>query len=188
MSVEKWKKIEGYEGYYISNKGRVRVLDRIGARGEYIPGCIRKENISQGGYSYVALSKGGILKNFRVSRLVANAFIPNPYGLPEVNHKDENKLNNSVENLEWCTRQYNANYGTARERALLAIRAAVENGTWKSKRSRAVICIDTGEVFESASKAAKKFGVDRHTISYCIRKQNGVWRGMHWAYLDTACE
>lgn len=67
----------------------------------------------------VRLRKNGEQRRYSVHRLVAETFIENPNNLPEVNHKDENKLNNSVENLEWCDRVYNINYGTAHERACL---------------------------------------------------------------------
>ena len=70
----------------------------------------------RGGYYSVVLSKNGILKIFKVHRLVAQAFIPNPNNYKEVNHKDENKANNVVTNLEWCDRKYNQNYGTRTEK------------------------------------------------------------------------
>ena len=100
-----WKDIEGYEGLYqVSNMGRVRSLTRNN--------IILKKTITNRGYERVPLYKNKKSKLFRVHRLVANAFIPNPDNLPQVNHKDENKLNNCVDNLEWCTQEYNQNYGT----------------------------------------------------------------------------
>ena len=109
---EIWKDIEGYEGsYQISNYGRVKALPR------QIPGAynnrefIKKITHDNYGYPIVGLSKNGRSKTFTVHRLVAKAFLPNPHGLKEVNHKDENKENNCSENLEWCTTQYNLTYG-----------------------------------------------------------------------------
>lgn len=64
------------------------------------------------GYSIVCLHKDGEHKNYYIHRLVAEAYIPNPDNLPQVNHKDENKENNSLQNLEWCTHEYNNNYGS----------------------------------------------------------------------------
>ena len=104
---EIWKDIEGYEGLYkISNMGRVKSIK------------FNKEKIlflqkDKYGYLRVGLRKMGKLKNYFVHRLVAEAFIPNPNNLPIVNHKDENKQNNCVENLEWCTVKYNNSYATA---------------------------------------------------------------------------
>ena len=101
---EIWKPVRNYEGLYeVSNMGRVKSLNynRTG-----------KERIMKGldnghGYLFVQLCKDGKAKNCRINRLVAMAFIPNPDNLPEVNHKDKIRTNNRVDNLEWCTTQYN---------------------------------------------------------------------------------
>lgn len=112
---EEWKDIVDFEGLYqVSNFGRVRSLDRVVKRGVsgslLVRGQILKPQISKG-YYYVRLCNSGFWKSILVHRLVAQAFIPNTHDLPEINHKDENKLNNCSHNLEWCTRQYNVNYG-----------------------------------------------------------------------------
>lgn len=110
MKKEYWKPVVGYEGLYeVSNWGRVKSI-KFGRERILKPGTNNR------GYLFVNLCKNGKKKNFRVHRLVAEAFIPNPYNLPEVNHKDENKLNNNAENLEWCDRKFNINYGTGIER------------------------------------------------------------------------
>ena len=107
---EIWCPIRGYEGIYeVSDQGRVK---SIGYGKERILRPVRNNN----GYLLVGLRKNREQKWYLVHRLVAQAFIPNPDNLPQVNHKDENKTNNSVQNLEWCDRKYNCNYGTRNQR------------------------------------------------------------------------
>lgn len=105
---EIWKDIEWYKGVYkISNLGRVYSVQRK---------KIKNTFIDKGGYVRVQLYYNYTQKGFLVHRLVAEAFIPNPNNYPQVNHKDENKLNNCVDNLEWCTNKYNCNFGTKPEK------------------------------------------------------------------------
>lgn len=102
--MEVWKKIEGFSGYYISNIGRVRSIKRGKEK-------ILKAKINKYGYYEVALQTDDYKQKMkRVNRLVAEAFIPNPSNLSEVNHKDENKLNNNVDNLEWLSHGDNSRY------------------------------------------------------------------------------
>lgn len=121
---EIWKPIEGYEGYYeISNCGRVRSLDRVvkSKKGwsKSIKGVILKQTLQHHGYMQISLLKDSHHKAVWVHSLVAKAFLPNPDNLPCVNHKDEDKTNNNVENLEWCTVKYNNNYGDKKQRISL---------------------------------------------------------------------
>lgn len=113
---EIWKDIKGYEGYYqVSNLGRVRSMNRIIKRSKgsfYTRGKLLKLYIGKDGYISVMLYKDGLNKLFRVHRLVAETFISNPNDYPIINHIDENKINNHINNLEWCTYQYNNTYGT----------------------------------------------------------------------------
>lgn len=105
--TEEWRPIVGYEGLYeVSNTGQVRRVSDL---------MVLKFS-DRKGYCGVRLRKDGKRKMFSVHRLVAIAFIQNPYGLPQVNHKDENKKNNNVDNLEWCDHIYNNLYGTRLER------------------------------------------------------------------------
>lgn len=111
---EIWKPIDGYKGLYeISTFGRVKSLvDCHGIKRDKI---VKPLN-SRYGYLLVNLYKNKQSKSFRIHRLVAIAFIPNPLNLPFINHKDENKQNNCVENLEWCSPKYNVNYGNCRQK------------------------------------------------------------------------
>lgn len=114
---EVWKEIKNFEGYYeISNLGNIRSLTRINTNGRCLKGRLRKPYKGWDGHLRVRLSKGNKLTDCLVHRLVALAFIPNPNNLPQINHKDENPHNNCVENLEWCTCEYNLHYGTRVER------------------------------------------------------------------------
>ena len=129
---EIWIDIKNFEGIYqVSNLGRVRSLARWikckDGKTIYRKGRILKPQPASG-YRQVILSVNGEKKWFSVHRLVAETFIPNPDNLPEVNHKNEDKYDNRVENLEWCSHSYNMNYGTLKERI---IKAKVATGTYK---------------------------------------------------------
>ena len=160
---EEWRAIKGYENLYeVSNLGRVRSLERYvksktGTR-------IVKERILKpvnvgSGYLGVGLYKEGKVRIIYVHRLVAQAFIPNPNNLPEVNHKDENKTNNRVENLEWCTREYNMSHGTRSERA----------GKAHCKR---IICLELQRVFNSIGAVAEYLDCTRSNVGNCIKNEN----------------
>lgn len=132
--TEIWKAVKGYEGLYeVSNLGNVRSLDRPFKNKQGI--AISKGRIltpfyeEKKGYYQVRLAKNGKNKTYRIHRLVALAFLENPLDYTDVNHKDEDKTNNNVDNLEWCTRKYNNNYGTKPER----IRKAMKK-VWFNKR------------------------------------------------------
>lgn len=118
---EVWKDIKGYEGkYQVSNLGRIKSLSyrNTGISKILVP-KINK------GYYEIGLYLNGIRKMFFVHRLVALTFIPNPNNLPQINHIDEDKTNNCVDNLEWCTQAYNNIYGTRLER----VSSSLKNNT-----------------------------------------------------------
>ena len=118
VDKEIWKDVVGYEGLYkVSNFGRVKSLPRNGTV-KYEK--LLRQKVSKKGYCTVALSKHGKIKYKMVHRLVAEAFLDNPKDLPQVNHKNENKLKNYVDNLEWCDAHYNMTYGVHAERQYLS--------------------------------------------------------------------
>lgn len=140
------KDIKDYEGLYgITSCGKVWSYRSNKFLKPYMAG-------SDLSYQYVHLIKDGVSKNFRVHRLVAEAYIPNPNNLPEVNHKDEIKTNNYVSNLEWCDRDYNHHYGTQIERA-------------RKTRGKPIYCQETDKVYGSQKEAAAELGLDQGNIS-----------------------
>ena len=122
-------------------------------------GRILKPEIRRGYYS-VDLMKNGKRYKFRVHRLVAEAFVPNPDNLPQVNHKDEDRLNNIVSNLEWCDNTYNSQY----------------------PNDLSVYCFDLDKYFKSASEAAVHTGVCRTSIVKCCNHKLQRAGGMLWCY------
>lgn len=131
--MEIWKDIKGYEGLYqVSNLGRIKRLPKLLTRRDgrciYYKEHMITCNVAKMGYYMFDLIKYGYgRKRVYLHRIVAEAFIPNPYNLPCINHKDENKLNNSIENLEWCTYKYNNTYGNNRKKMVETRR---RNGTY----------------------------------------------------------
>ena len=176
MTKEVWRDIEGYEGYYqVSNIGKVRSLDRVVVHEEgtkrNLKGDILKTHIKYG-YVYVTLSKNNKLKSYRVHRLVAKAFIPNPNNYPSVNHKDENRKNNNVTNLEWCTVKYNNEYSGTTEKAINA-------------NKKKVRCIETGEIFDSTADAARHYNLKTPShIAACCRGTRKRSAGHTWEYVE----
>jgi len=113
METEIWKKHPEIVGIEVSTLGRVRTLDRTVKSGEitqFVKGRVLKQYNRKDGYLQVNFRMNGKAISKKVHRLIAEAFIPNPDNLPEVNHKDCNRANNNVENLEFCTRSYNRRY------------------------------------------------------------------------------
>lgn len=155
------KDIVGYEGLYqVSDDGKVYSLKRGQEVAQRVDRC---------GYWRCNLSKEGKVKTWFIHRLVADAFIPNPEGKDTVNHKDENKNNNCVENLEWMTRRENYFYGTRGERSA-------------KSHQKEVLCVETGEVFESVMAAAAAIGVAPNQVSAACRRK-GSCHGNHYLYV-----
>lgn len=132
------------------------------------------------GYLRLVLCKEGIQKTMKVHRLVSEAFIENPLNLPQVNHKNEIKTDNRVENLEWCDNRYNYHYGTRIQRV-----AKAHIGVYNTKTSKKVKCLETGVVYSSLSEVQRQFGFAKQNISSCCKKKYGhkTVGNYHWEYV-----
>lgn len=153
--------IKDFPNYYIDTKGNV-----FNANGIKL-----KPLVSNNGYLRVSLSNHEVKhKRFSIHRLVAESFIPNPENLPQVNHKDEDKTNNCVENLEWCTALENLNYSNVIEKASEA-------------KEQKIRCVTTGEIFSSLKEVKNKFGVHHSNLVACCRGRRKRCGGMEWEYV-----
>lgn len=177
--MEIWKDIPGYEGYYqISNLGRIRSLDRYanvcGNGKRLVKGRIIKSVKCTNGYYEAPLNRNGVRKVMLLHRVVANVFIPNPFNLPEVNHKDENIANNRADNLEWCTSKYNANYGTRNERMLVG------------RETKPVIQLDKDgnyiKRWSSMMDACREYGADISSMIRVCKGKQKTCKGYKWEY------
>lgn len=187
MEEEFWKDVVGYEGLYqVSNFGRVLSLNYDGTRkSKVLKGSVRK------GYPYVELYHNGISKKHCIHRLVAIAFIPIPDELKiylgtrllQVNHKDENKKNNKVGNLEWCNASYNLSYGTRPRRVLDSHRRSGSSKAEKPLRQYDLSGIFIME-YPSAHEAARRNGYSFGPIAKCARGEKKQYRGFLWRYID----
>ena len=166
MLLEEWRPVivtkhgvtYDYTGIYeiCNQEGKVRALN-YNKTGEV---KVLKPDKDKDGYHSVTLSKNGKKRTFKVHRIVAEVFIPNPDGLPVVNHLDENPSNNSVDNLAWCTNRENIEYSQAKK----------------------VICLETGQVFDSVRKACEWAGI-KGGIVECCKGKGKTAGGYHWEYV-----
>lgn len=177
--MEQWKDIKGFEEFYqISNFGRIKSKDRYlrtcGNGIRFVKGRIIKPVICTNGYYEAHLRVNGKRTVKMLHRVVAEAFIENPDNLPEVNHKDENPANNHVENLEWCTSKYNANYGTRNQRMV------------KDKYLKPITMIGyNGEeikTFKSLKEAAVETGADSSSLIRVCKGKQKTCVGYKWKY------
>ena len=157
------KDIKGYEGLYaITSDGQVW---------NYRTKMFMKQRVNRGGYLIVNLNKNGKKITYTVHQLVAKAYIPNPNNLPQINHKDENKQNNCVENLEWVSAKENSNYGTRNERVA-------------KSHSKPVYCVELDKVFESASIAARALNLFASAIGQVCKGKSKSTHGYNFKYWE----
>ena len=181
----KWKDIVGYENeYQINQFGEIRTLKDSPKLKKY---DVLKPQISKrNGYVYQMLYKNGKEKLLRVHRLVAMAFLPNPNNLPQVNHKDGNKQNNSVDNLEWCEQSYNMKHAYKNGLQIPSEnqRKAIIN-TNKLKQKK-VCQIKDGEIintFSGISEASRQTKISISCISRCCNLKRKSTNGYEWRFL-----
>ena len=161
--------MEGFEGLYqVSNKGNVKSL--VNNNGVSREKILKPEIVN--GYKRVTLYKNKTIKRFLVHRLVAQAFIENPNNYHCVNHKDENKQNNSVENLEWCTHKYNTNYGTRNEK----IAESRSKKVYQYSKEGELIA-----VWKSTRECGRN-GFEQSSVSDCCIGNLKTHKGYIWSY------
>lgn len=162
-----WKDIKGYEGIYqISDNGDIKSLNRFDKAGHNLKELIRKQKVTKFGYKNITLYKDGKRKEYFVHRLVAYTFIGMPKGKKQVNHKNGNKIDNRVENLEWVTVSENHKH---------MYRTGLRSMEGEHHNNRKVNAKQAIEIFKSREKGvdlAKKYGVTTGTISLIRRSKN----------------
>lgn len=179
MKNEIWKPVKGYEGLYeVSNFGRVRSFDRVvvdkNGRKLHYSGKIMTQNKTFDGYPNITLGTYNNKRTITIHRLVAEAFIPNPLNLPQVNHKDEDITNNVCTNLEWCDNGYNVNYGTGNQKRRI-----------NSSKNKKIIQLTLNGDFVAewqSLREAERHGFNHGNISQCLTGRIGTYKGFIWKY------
>lgn len=193
LEREEWRDVVGYEGLYqVSSFGRVKSLARLSKRsdGNYQPTPTKiLVPICVNGYCAVGLHLLGKQKMNYIHRLVADAFVPNPDNLPQVNHRNEDKTCNIPDNLEWCDSKYNINYGTRNKRHSEKINSEpIKQKMIDSKRGtmKPVIQLTLDGEFvkewESMKEVARVFGIHRSGIQHCCKGKQKTYKGFIWKY------
>lgn len=171
MTDEVWKDVTGYENHYmVSNKGRVRALGGITVR-KILPKYKNKD-----GYMFVVLTQNKNQKCYKVHRLVAQEFIPNPENKPQVNHKNGIKADNSVENLEWCTAKENSEH----YHHILCGKPILPKKPKKQKKILQIIGQEIINEYDSIADAEWQTFISKQSISQCIRGRQKTAGGYKW--------
>lgn len=188
---EIWKPIPGYLNYKVSNLGRVKSIDRcVHKNGDFRNGHILKPIKKKRGYLEVNLSERGKRKACKIHRLVMLAFVGDcPEGI-QVNHIDEDKTNNRLDNLEYVTQIENCNHGTRNERLSKILKGRKRSEETRKrikasamKRAKAVMCVETKVVFPSAGIAEAATGIKKIGISHVCSGRQHTAGGYHWRYV-----
>lgn len=167
--TEIWKDYINYEGQYqISSLGRVKSLARLNSGNHWLPERILKPGVMTIGYKFVSLCKNGKTQNHMIHRMVAILFISNPENKRTVNHIDENKTNNCVENLEWNTSLENNLHNNHHLRCGKSNRKAVTNGI---------------KTYDGIIVASKELGIDQSSITKCCLGKVKTCGGYTWSYI-----
>lgn len=170
-NIEEWRDIQGYEGLYqVSNSGKVRSLNfnKTGESKE------RKPSHDSDGYLVMTLHKNGVKKMYKVHRLVALAFLKKPVGCDQINHIDEDKDNNDVSNLEWCTVEYNLRYGTRGKKVGEKLKTALAIPVLQMKDGIVI------NQFISMIEASRQTGICQGSISNCCKGKRKNAGGYQW--------
>lgn len=176
---EIWRPVKGYENLYlVSSKGRVKSLHKLKFSKCKNKDRMLRQVLLDTGYKQVVLSKESKTSSFRVHVLVANAFLPNPNNYPVVNHKDENRQNNNVENLEWCTQRQNLLHSNVIEKML--------NATHKN-RCKPVAIYKNGRLIRecsSATDAARFLNDFQQNVSNCCHGKAKSVKGYQCKFIN----
>jgi len=182
---EVWNDIKGYEGLYqVSDMGRVKSLERTitkkNGRNQSIQERILKPSTEHGGYlSVILYDTSGKRKTFKVHRLVCEAFHENPEDKPCVNHIDENKTNNAVSNLEWCTYKENNNHGTHNARMARGVAKALSRPVGQYTLDDQLV-----KVWQSTNEVERQLGFAHSLISKVARGKRKTAYGYVWKYIE----
>lgn len=185
---EVWKDIKGYEGLYqISTLGQYRSCDRYilcknrWGQSMYVfhKGKCMKQYVNNKGYYTARLYKNGSQKTYLIHRLVAETFIPNPNNLPEVNHKDEKKNNNCVDNLHWCTKVFNNGYGKLDKYGRRKSRRHIMKKVAQYDLNGSLL-----NVYDGLLLAKERTGINNNCISRCCSGKLKTSGGYIWKYVD----
>lgn len=158
--------IKGYENYSVDVDGQIYNTKT---------GRALKPSVGANGYCRVNLRKDGKSKTVYVHRIVAEAFIKNPYGYTEVNHIDENKTNNAVDNLQWVEHKVNINHATCQQR---------KGETNTARNGKPILCVETNIVYPSATIIERELGYSKGNIWQVCNGKIQTAYGFHWCYIE----